>query len=98
MLLEGQQSNNIVKCADTLILYTTEDFISEFHKLGCATMMDWLREYNLADVIPSVKALDILDYPDEINMLKDVVTIPGIPMTYILNKVLDMGGDLYSLG
>ena len=38
-----------------------ENFISEFHKRGCVTMMDWLREYNLADVISFVEALEILE-------------------------------------
>ena len=31
-------------------------------------------------------------------MLKDAVSIPGISMTYVLNKVLDMGADLYLPG
>ena len=67
-----------------------EDFVSEFHKRGCVTMMDWLREYNLADVVHFVEALENTRkqyYPDEIDMLKDAV-----------NKALDMGGDLYSPG
>ena len=41
-------------------------------------------------------------YPDEIDMLKDVVSIPGISMTYMLNKALKMkkpgDPDLYALG
>ena len=64
-------------------------------------MMDWLREYNLADVIPFVEALEKIReqyYPDKIDMLKDAVSIPGISVTYVLNKALDMGGDLYSPG
>ena len=31
-------------------------------------------------------------------MSKDAVSIPGISMTYVLNKALDMGADLYSPG
>ena len=61
-------------------------------------MVDWLREYNLADVIPFVEALDNTReqyYPDEIDMLIDAVSILGIAVTYVLNKALDMGGDLY---
>ena len=45
-----------------------EDFVSEFHKRRCVTMMDWLREYNLADVIPFVEALGNTQeqyYPDK---------------------------------
>ena len=29
----------------------------EFHKRGCVTMMDWLQEYNLEDVVPFVEAV-----------------------------------------
>ena len=55
----------------------------------------------MADVIPFVEALENTRekyYPDEIGMLKDAVSIPRISMTYVLNKVLDMGVDLYSTG
>ena len=68
-----------------------EEFVREFYARGCATMMDWLREYNLADVIPFIEAVDKTRkqyYPDEIDMLKDAVSIPGISMTYVLNKAL----------
>ena len=78
-----------------------EDSISEFHKRECVTMMDWLREYNLADVTPFVESLENTReqyYPNKIDMLNDAVSIPGISMTYVLNKALDMGADLYSPG
>ena len=81
-----------------------EEFVREFYARGCATMMDWLREYNLADVIPFIEALDKTRkqyYPDEIDMLKDAVSIPGISMTYILNKALTEtaeGNELYPPG
>ena len=55
-----------------------EDFKTEFYKRGCVTMMDWLKECNLADVIPFVEALEETReqyYPDEIDMLKDAVSI-----------------------
>ena len=70
-----------------------EDFKTEFYKRGCVTMMDWLKEYNLADVIPFVEVLEKTReqyYPDEIDMLKDAVSIPDISMTYVLNKALKM--------
>ncbi|EDO45322.1 predicted protein, partial [Nematostella vectensis] len=70
-----------------------ENFKLEFHKRGCVTMLDWLREYNLADVVPFVEALEKTRaqyYPDEIDMLKDAVSIPGISMTYVLNKALKL--------
>ena len=37
---------------NTLSSEEYEEFCAEFHKRGCVTMMDWLREYNLADVMP----------------------------------------------
>ena len=55
--------------------------------------MDWLKEYNLAYVIPFVEALEKTReqyYPDKIDMLKDAVSIPGISMTYVLNRALKM--------
>ena len=54
-------------------------------------MKDWLKEYNLADVEPFIEALEKTReqyYPDEIDLLKDAVSIPGISMTYVLNKAL----------
>ena len=50
-----------------------EDFVSEFRKRGCVTMINWLREYNLADVIPFIEDLEKTReqyYLDKINMLK----------------------------
>ena len=35
-----------------------QNFCDEFHKRGCVTMKDWLKEYNLADVEPFIEALD----------------------------------------
>ena len=65
-------------------------------------MIDWLRVYNLVDAIPVIEALDKTlkqYYPDEIDMLKDTVSIPGISMTYVLNKALRIKGpDLYTSG
>ena len=42
---------------NTLSSEEYEEFCGEFHKRGCVTMMDWLREYNLADVVPFVEAV-----------------------------------------
>ena len=66
-----------------------QNFCDEFSKRGCATMKDWLKEYNLADVKPFIEALEKTReqyYPDEIDLLKDVVSIPGISMMYVLNE------------
>ena len=70
-----------------------QNLCDEFHKRGCVTMKDWLKEYNLADVEPFIEALEKTReqyYPDEIDLLKDAVSIPGISMTYVLNKALKM--------
>ena len=69
------------------------------------TMIDWLRVYNEADVIPFIEAVNKTRnqyYPNEIDMLKDAISIPGISMTYVLNKALKMKSpgdpDLYAPG
>ena len=66
-----------------------QNFRDEFSKRGCVTMKDWLKEYNLADVTPFIDALEKTReqyYPDEIDLLKDAVSIPGISMMYVLNE------------
>ena len=66
-----------------------QNFCDEFRKKGCVTMKDWLKEYNLADVMPFIEALEKTRekyYPDEIDLLKDAVSIPGISMMYVLNE------------
>ena len=68
-----------------------QNFCEEFSKRGCVTMKDWLKEYNLADVKPFIEALEKTReqyYPDEIDLLKDAVSIPGISMMYVLNEAL----------
>ena len=65
--------------------------MQDFDEQGCVTMMDCLRLYNEANIIPFIEAIDKAHkqyYPDGINMLKDAVSIPGITMTYVLNKSL----------
>ena len=56
-------------------------------------MMDWLRVYNEAGIILFIEAVNKTHkqyYPDEIDILKDVVSIPGISMSYVLSKALKM--------
>ena len=68
-----------------------QNFCDEFSKRGCETMKDWLKENNLADVKPFIEALEKTReqyYPDEIDLLKDAVSIPGISMMYVLNEAL----------
>ena len=43
---------------NTLSSEKYEELWAEFYKRGCVTMMDWLREYNLADVVSFVEAVD----------------------------------------
>ena len=63
---------------------------------------DWL-EYNLADVVPFVEAVKKTRrqyYDDEIDILKDAVSIPGVSMSYVLNKSLKLKPaiELYTPG
>ena len=66
-------------------------------------MSNWLRVYNVADVVPFIEAfrkMAELHYPDKIDICKDAVGIPGISMTYVLNKSLRKNKrlELYSPG
>ncbi|XP_057290938.1 uncharacterized protein LOC130613641 [Hydractinia symbiolongicarpus] len=88
---------------NTLSLDEYETFRAEFYKRGCVTIMDWLREYNLADVESFIEAVDktrLQYYDDEIDILKDAVSIPGVSMRYVLNKSLRLNPklELYAPG
>ena len=66
-------------------------------------MGDWLRVYNVADVVPFIEAFRKMAeqyYPDKIDVCKDALSIPGISMAYVLNKSLgkNKGLELYSPG
>ena len=66
-------------------------FRREFYKRGCVTMLDWLREYNAADVEPFIEAVDKTRhqyFDDQLDILKDAISIPGISQRYVLNKAL----------
>ena len=91
------------KWENTLSTGEYENFCAKFHKWECVTMMDWLREYNLADVVPFVEAVKRTQrqyYDNEIDILKDAVSIPGVSMRYVLNKSLklNLGLELYAPG
>ena len=82
-----------LKGGETISQEQYQNFCEEFRKRGCETMEDWLKEYNLADVKPFINALEKTReqyYPDEVDLLKDAVSIPGISMNYVLNKALKM--------
>ena len=69
----------------------------------CTTMGDWLRAYNVEDVVPSIEAFKKMAeqyYPDKTDVCKDAVSIPDISMSYVLNKSSEKnkGLELYSLG
>ena len=54
-------------------------------------MVDLLRVYNIADVVPFIEAFRKMAgqyYPDKIDLCKDAVSISDISMTYVLNKSL----------
>ena len=69
-----------------------KQFLKLFKENDCTTMGDWLRIYNVADVVPFIEAFRKMAgqyYPDKIDVCKDAVSIPGISMTYVLNKCLE---------
>ena len=67
----------------------------------CITMGDWLQLYNVADVvafIEVVRKMTELYHSDKIDEWKNVLSISGISMTYVMNKSLgkDNKVELYS--
>ena len=65
-----------------------KQFLKLFKENDCTTMGDWLRAYN----VPFIEAFRKMAgqyYPDKIDVCKDAVSIPGISMTYVLNKSLE---------
>ena len=55
----------------------------------CTTMGDWLRPYNVEDVVPSIEAFKKMAeqyYSDKTDVCKDAASIPDISMSYVLNK------------
>ena len=64
-------------------------------------MGDWLQVYNIADIVSFTEAFRKMAgqyYPDNIDVSKDPVSIPGISVTYVLNKFLEKNKklELYS--
>ena len=60
-------------------------------------MGDWLRAYNVAEVLPFNEVftkMTVQYYPDKIDVCKDAVSIPGISMIYVLNKSLEKNKKL----
>ena len=78
-----------------------EQFLKLFNANDCTAMGDWLRIHNVADVVPFIEAFRKMAgqyYPHKIDVCKDAVSIPGISMTYVLDKFLEKnkGLKLYS--
>ena len=70
-----------------------KQFLKLFKENDCTTMGDWLQVYYVADVVPFIEAFRKIAeqyYPDKIDVCKDPVSIPGISMTYVLNKSLEL--------
>ena len=87
----------------TILRDEYERFLKLFKANGCTTMGDWLRVNNVADVVPFIEAFKKMGgqyYLDKIDVCKDAVSIPGISMTYVLNKSLKKKKrlELYSPG
>ena len=95
--------SSLSKCDEEKAKAAYKVFVAEYiEKRGFTTMHQVLEEYNNIDVIPFIEALDKtrkLYYPDEIDMLKDAVSISGISMNYVLNKALKKSkSELYAPG
>ena len=71
-----------------------DTFVEEFiHKRDCKTMHEVLKIYNEHDVVPMIEALKktaAMYYPDEIDISKDEVSIPGVAAHYMINKCLKL--------
>ena len=76
-----------------------DQFLKMFKANYCTTMDDWLRVYNVADVLPFIEAFRKMAeqcYPDKIDVCKDAVSILGITMTCVLKKHLEKNKKLES--
>ena len=70
-----------------------KQFLKVFKENDCPTICDWLR-LCAADVVLFIEMFTktaMQYYPNKIGVCKNAVSIPGIPMTKILNKSLENG-------
>ena len=68
-----------------------------FKENDCNTMGNWLRVYDVVDVVPFVEAFRKMAeqyYFDKIDVFKDAVSIPVISMTYVLNMSFEKNKKL----
>ena len=80
-----------------------EQFLNLLKENDCTTMGDWLRVYDVVDIVPFLETFRKMAgqyYPDQIDVCKGAVSIPGISMTEVLNKSLEKNKkfELYSPG
>ena len=74
---------------------------SLFKENGMQTFADWLRYYNNLDVAPGLEALEKMRnfYTEKgIDILKDVVSVPGVSLHYLLRGAVERNAELYSPG
>ena len=50
------QRRRITRDESTITRYEYEQFLKLFEENDCTTMGDWLRVYNVADVVPFIEA------------------------------------------
>ena len=70
-----------------------------FKERGVQIFTDWLHYYNNLDVAPGLEALEKMRafYTEKgIHILKDVVSLPGVSLHYLLRGTIEQGADLYS--
>lgn len=102
-MIENGLGVNLDKIVYNKDLY--DQFVKDFHDRGCVTMKDWLREYNLVDVIPFTEFIKkTKQYYTKLNidLFKDAVSIPGISYRHVINTYIKNKSpsdpDLYTPG
>ena len=71
----------------------------KFKEKGMETFQDWLEYYNNQDVKPGLEALQKMKnfYTEKgIDIMKDVVSIPGVSLHYLIKGAIERGADLYA--
>ena len=70
-----------------------------FAEKGMRTFADWLHYYNNLDMAPGLEALEKMTafYTEKgIDIFKDVVSIPGVSLHYLLRGAVERGVDLWN--
>ena len=72
-----------------------------FKEKGMQTFADWLCYYNNLDVAPGLEALEKMRafYTEKgIDILKDMVSLPGVSLHYLLRGTIERGAELWPPG